>query len=314
MNIYLTDSETSLTIHNGKLVVLKDGERFEFPVRTVDEVCITGSAEISSREICKLAENGIDVAFSHGIDIVCQTNSGNFERQKRQFIQNDDEPFRLALSKKLIYSKVRNQLSFLSEFFDDTEESASFDNVSSRGELLGIEGSYARKYFQKFSELFPKEAEFSSRKKHPATDPVNSMLSFVYSMIYRKYTLMIQNHGLNPCVGFMHDLKTGHYALASDLMEPFRSELADRAVYEIFREGFREEDFEYRKDGSIRLSGDIRSKVIETFDEYCEKPVRTSSGFANTIEGRMEEQLCSYIKAMDENNAGLFEPYMKGCA
>ncbi|MBE6843596.1 MAG: CRISPR-associated endonuclease Cas1 [Ruminococcus sp.] len=314
MNIYLTDPETSLTVNNGKLVVSKSGEKFEFPVRVVDEVCISGEADISSKEIYKLAINGIDITFSHGTDVVCQTNSGNFQRQKKQFIQNDDEQFRLALSKKIIYSKIKNQFMFLSEFFDDIEEPDFFDDVLSRNELLGIEGSYARKYFRKLSELFPEDAEFTARKKHPATDPVNSMLSYIYSMIYRKYTLMIQKHGLNPCVGFMHDLKAGHYALASDLMEPFRCEIADRIVYEIFRDNYRKEDFEYKSDGSIRLSDSIRNIVVETFDEYCEKPLKTKNGFSNTIEGKMEEQLCSYINAVEEHNTDLFVPYLKGCA
>jgi CRISPR-associated protein Cas1 len=48
--------------------------------------------------------------------------------------------------------------------------------------LLGIEGSGARVYFQAFAKMARHGFNFNGRRRRPATDPVNALLSLGYTV------------------------------------------------------------------------------------------------------------------------------------
>ena len=58
----------------------------------------------------------------------------------------------------------------------------------------------------------------------------NVLLSFAYSLLTADLMSAIQTVGLDPYVGFFHQLKYGKPCLALDLMEEFRPIIADSVV------------------------------------------------------------------------------------
>jgi CRISPR-associated protein Cas1 len=102
-------------------------------------------------------------------------------------------------------------------------------------ELLGFEGTAAKMYFENFSRMIRGEGEarqfdFTSRNRRPPRDPVNALLSFAYAMLVKDVTTAILTVGLDPHIGFYHSAKHGRPSLALDLMEEFRSVIADSVV------------------------------------------------------------------------------------
>src|SRR5699024_3242826 len=64
------------------------------------------------------------------------------------------------------------------------------ERATSIQQLLGIEGSAARTYFQAFASLFGDQEkspvrsfDFAGRNRRPPTDPVNALLSFGYALL-----------------------------------------------------------------------------------------------------------------------------------
>ena len=104
-------------------------------------------------------------------------------------------------------------------------------------ELLGIEGSAARIYFEHFGGMLKVEGEgerlafdFQQRNRRPPRDPVNALLSFAYSLLTKDLTIVCHSIGFDPFIGFYHQPRFGRPALALDLMEGFRPLVADSAV------------------------------------------------------------------------------------
>lgn len=98
-------------------------------------------------------------------------------------------------------------------------------------ELLGLEGEAASVYFLLFDELIlqqKKDFYFHGRNKRPPLDNVNAMLSFAYSLLASMCGSALESVGLDPYVGFFHTDRPGRMSLALDLMEEFRSIMADR--------------------------------------------------------------------------------------
>lgn len=104
--------------------------------------------------------------------------------------------------------------------------------------------------------------DFRTRNRRPPKDPVNAVLSFLYSMLMRQAMAV----GFDPYMGFYHQPKYGRPALALDLAEEFRPLIADSAALTLFNNAeLKEKDF-IRRAGAVSLTQDGRKAVITAFE------------------------------------------------
>ena len=97
--------------------------------------------------------------------------------------------------------------------------------ADSLNRLRGLEGESASGYFSLFNDLIAVEDSawrFTHRSRRPPLDPVNSLLSFLYSMLTHDARSACEAAGLDAAVGFLHRDRPGRPGLALDLMEEFR--------------------------------------------------------------------------------------------
>lgn len=131
--------------------------------------------------------------------------------------------------------------------------------------LRGLEGQSAKSYFYVFDTLFTQQKEdfaLRSRSKHPPLDPVNAVLSFLYTVCTNDIASALECVGLDPYIGFFHTLRPGRVSLACDLMEEFRS-LIERLVISLVNlKVIQRSDFEVQVSGAVLLNDEGRKKVI----------------------------------------------------
>jgi CRISPR-associated protein Cas1 len=75
---------------------------------------------------------------------------------------------------------------------------------------------------------------FSKRVRRPPTDPVNSVLSLIYTFLMNRVYSAVRVAGLDPYPGFLHSVDYGRYSLVLDLMEEFRTIIADTLTLSLF--------------------------------------------------------------------------------
>ncbi len=145
----------------------------------------------------------------------------------------------------------------------------SVRRASSIGETMGIEGDAASTYFSAFNELLRGSGfEFNGRVRRPPTDPVNALLSFVYSLITQECISALQGVGLDPFVGFLHQDRSGRASFALDLVEEFRAPWADRFVLTLInRKQIQTGDFITEASGAVRLTDESRKKLLIAYQE-----------------------------------------------
>ena len=90
-------------------------------------------------------------------------------------------------------------------------------------------------FFQGFGKGFKTDQGFRKRVRRPPTDPVNSVLSFLYTVLFNRVYAAIQVTGMDPAVGYLHSLDYGRHSLALDLMEEFRSIIVETCVAQPFQ-------------------------------------------------------------------------------
>src|SRR5690606_19904156 len=91
--------------------------------------------------------------------------------------------------------------------------------------LRGSEGEAASLYFSIFDHLIRSpdpEMRWRGRSRRPPLDPVNALLSFLYTLLTHDCRSACESVGLDPSVGFLHRDRPGRPSLALDLMEELR--------------------------------------------------------------------------------------------
>jgi CRISPR-associated protein Cas1 len=164
-------------------------------------------------------------------------------------------------SNQLVYEEGRGQ----------TEEALQgLASVGSVPELLGYEGSGAKGYFAALMQFQRSEFEWPGRKKHPAPDPLNALLSLGYTLLMNELSALVQAHGIDPGLGFLHEIDGSRPSLALDLMEPFRAAMVDRfTLHYVNRRRCRAEDFEKRQNSEgLFLKPDELREYLAAYERW----------------------------------------------
>jgi len=138
-------------------------------------------------------------------------------------------------------------------------------------ELIAIEGGAARAYFSVFDHLILQQKEdftFKERSRRPPLDNLNSLLSFLYTLLTNDVASALETVGLDPYVGFLHQDRPGRPSLALDLMEELRPVFADRlALSLVNRKQISGKGFTQKESGGILMDDDTRKAVLTAWQE-----------------------------------------------
>ena len=116
--------------------------------------------------------------------------------------------------------------------------------------------------------------DFRTRTRRPPKDPVNAVLSFLYSMLIKQALVSAISVGFDPYMGFYHQPKYGKPALALDLAEEFRHIVADSATLTLFNNAeLTTNDFIHRS-GAVSLTQDGRKAVIRAFERRMDTLIK----------------------------------------
>lgn len=244
--LYVTEPGTKISREGGRYVLRRENEVIcEVPAASLEGVTLIDSVQISSKAVSDFLERGLPVTWlsSTGkfFGRLESTMHQNVLRQKEQFHRLEDDAFRLSLAKRIVFGKIYNQRAILRSYnrqahHPDVEKAYKdiriladkLHQADTIEQVMGYEGAIARMYFQALGKLLPPDFSFDSRSKRPPKDKFNSMLSFGYTLLMYDFYTGLSNCGLHPYIGFLHALRNGHPALASDLMEPWRPAVVDR--------------------------------------------------------------------------------------
>ena len=280
----------------GETLKITDEEKGETRVRFIEisDVALFGNVSITTPALSALLEREIPVTFhSHGgwfRGVAHGIGHRNVEVRTAQYRMSFDEASCLRFSRELVAAKITNQRTILRRNWRGEPEARqsvldrlaaarkSAGGAAAPAELLGIEGDAAATYFRAFAGLIKAPDEnhdqggdlapfrFDARSRRPPTDPVNAMLSLAYAMLTRHLTIALTSVGLDPYRGFYHAPRYGRPALALDIMEPFRSVIADSVVLSAINTGeVRPNDFVVATTGTA-LTQAGRRRFVEAFE------------------------------------------------
>lgn len=214
------------------LVEGPDGEALaEAGVPLVGEVVAFGTIHFTSAALKRCLGRGIPVTLcSSGGALygrVAGPAAATAGTVRAQCLRGADPAARLVLARAFVQSKLRGQRALLrrsAERVARTEATAA--GALTLDALRGAEGAGAAAYFDGFGRLARRAGlPFSGRSRRPPRDAANALLSLAYTRAHATLGALLEHARLHPAVGFLHDDRAGHAALASDMLEEFRPAL-----------------------------------------------------------------------------------------
>lgn len=289
-HLYLTEQGSVLRKTGDRLLVKKDDETLlDVPCSKIDSVLIFGNVQFTTQSIHELFEHGIEMALltrtGRLIGQITSPFTKNIELRIEQFRRYWDESFKLNLAKALVSGKINNCLNQMRAFSYNHQEIDFSKEMESIGKYLndvngaenipaltGIEGIAAKYYFDGFGKMVLGEFIFEGRKKHPATDPVNALLSFGYTLVFNEIASLLDGQGFDPYLGYFHKVEYGRASLASDLLEEFRA-IVDRFTLNVVNNRiFKKDDF-YRnpKGEGMYLQREAMKRYFREYENYLNR-------------------------------------------
>mgnify|MGYP000957577378 FL=1 len=325
--LYVTTPDAYLSLDGENVVIQKGGtELRRVPLHNLDGIAAFGYTGASPALMGACAGHGIALTFlsMHGrfLARVCGAERGNVLLRKEQYRVSDNEEKSTAIAKSIITGKLFNSRWVIERAARDysmrldtdklkrasrsiAESLERLQDASSPDEIRGIEGKAAICYFSVFDDLILQQKEqffFRSRSRRPPLDNVNALISFVYTLLAHDTASALETVGLDPYVGFMHSERPGRISLALDMMEEFRSVVADRFVLTLINtHQVNGKGFIQKENGAVFMDDDTRKVILTAWQKKKQEKITHPM-----LKEKMEWGLVPYSQAM------LLARYLRG--
>lgn len=297
--LYVTQPHAYLHLDHGTVRVEVDHQAvLKVPLLQLESIVCFGDVMWSPALVGECARQGRSMVLlqSSGrfLARVEGPMSGNVWLRQAQHEAHAKDDRRLEIARTLVAGKLRNSRYVLARGVREKDrrldirlsaavavQDESLDRLKAAADLdtvRGIEGQAAKVYFSVLDRLVTVNRSafrMLMRARRPPTDPLNALLSFLYTLLTHDCGAALETVGLDPQVGFLHTLRPGRPALALDLVEELRAVLADRlAISLVNLRRLGPADFEQDEGFGIRMSSAGRTTVIRAYQERKREEVR----------------------------------------
>ena len=257
----------------------------EIPIQEVGRILVLGRVQIST--------SAIEVCLEQQIPVIFMSQTGDYKghlwssefcdlpTEAAQFGRRHDRHFQQAMARHLLHGKLTNSRHLLlrlnrkrkvaglsAKIHRIDQHIAALTQTDDLNVMRGHEGAAARLYFEALGQLITNSGfSLSGRNRRPPKDPVNSLLSFGYTLLFNNVLSLILAEGLNPYLGNLHRSDRKEMHLAFDLMEEWRSPIVDSLVmWLVNKKALRPTDFTYpNADGGVYLGGGCAAGLPQAF-------------------------------------------------
>jgi CRISPR-associated protein Cas1 len=244
------------------------------PAQTVEQVVLMGNPQVTGDALMYALELGMPVHYLSGfgkhLGSAMPTQSRNGQLRLAQYRRYEDQEKKLELVKAIVIAKIHNQATVL--YRHNVKEhplklrKTSVQNQQTIDQVRGMEGLAAREYFACWSQMLKQPWTFSGRNRRPPTDPVNALLSFAYGLLRSQVSAAVHLAGLDPYIGYLHEVTRGQPAMVLDLMEEMRPLIADNVVLSVLNNReLQPQDFTESL-GAYLLSDAGRKTFLQAFE------------------------------------------------
>lgn len=251
MIAYITEQGAKIQREGRRLIVSSEKGKQTLFIWKLEQIICVGNVSLTQPAIALLLKENIDTVFlqynGSFLGRLTSKDPGNVFLRKKQFLLTDDNEACLRIAKPIIQAKILSQATFLSRIKRSKSQAEAgvlskkirayaleVHNARSLEGLRGIEGQAASLYFSGLHLGLLGDFGFRKRVRRPPTDPVNAVLSFLYTILINRCYAAVMQAGLDPQPGILHALSYNRFSLPLDLVEEWRTIIVDALTLALF--------------------------------------------------------------------------------
>ena len=273
-------------------IVMKtlEGDKKNLKSEVTDEIYLFGEIGMNTKLLNFLSQKKIIIhifnyyGFYSGSFYPRETNiSGYLLVNQVKKYDNIEERIRIAkeILKSASYNIYRNIRYYNGrgvELDTPIKEIQSLMNKLDFGisinEIMGIEGNIRKIYYSTWNSIIKQDINFHKRVKRPPDNMINSLISFVNSLIYTTVLSEIYKTQLNPTISFLHEPGTKRFSLCLDIAEIFKPLIGERMIFSLLNKNqITEDDFE-RESNFLYIKEAGKKKILMEYDKRLSQTIK----------------------------------------
>ncbi|MDI6740074.1 MAG: type I-C CRISPR-associated endonuclease Cas1c [Candidatus Edwardsbacteria bacterium] len=297
--LYVTTQGAYLRKDGETVVVEADGqEKLRLPIHTLGGIVCFGNVMCSQFLLGMCGERGVNAAFmtEHGKFLYRAQGgvSGNILLRKEQYRRAQSPQEAVKIARNILTGKIANMRTALRRALRDHPESdkdeamtqaslrldrqlETLQEITDLDALRGVEGDTAKLYFSLYDRMITMDKDsfyMRERSRRPPLDNLNALLSFLYTILAHDTVGACEGVGLDPQMGFLHAERPGRPSLALDLMEEFRSVIADRLALSLINlKQINGKGFKTTESGAVVMDDETRKTVLVAYQKRKQEEI-----------------------------------------
>ncbi|MDO5390197.1 MAG: type I-B CRISPR-associated endonuclease Cas1b [Eubacteriales bacterium] len=266
-----------------------EGEKRDIPIERISDIYVMSEMTINTAFINYISQYGIPMHFFNYYNFYTGSYYPKESLLAGQLLVKQVEHYtqsekRIVIARKFIEAAVdniyRNLRYYNSRGKDVSEYMKEIDYLRRKipkceciEELMGIEGNVRRQYYASWNVIVNQEINFEKRVMHPPDNMINSLISFVNSLIYSKTLSEIYHTQLNPTISYLHEPGVRRYSLCLDLSEVFKPLIGDRLIFSLLNRNQITEDSFTEELNFLHLKKEASKIIVTEFEKKLKQTI-----------------------------------------
>lgn len=302
-------------------ITYKDNTKKVIPVERVSDIYVMTEFDFNTTLLNFLSQYGINVHFFNyygfytgtyypkeslvsGKLLIKQVNNYEDTGKRLKIAKAFIDSASYNIHRNLIYYKNRGKelQSYIKEIEFFRNEIGRCENIK---ELMGIEGNIRKIYYSCWNIIINQDIEFEKRVKNPPDNAMNSLISYVNTIIYTRVLSEIYKTQLNPTISYLHEPSERRFSLCLDISEIFKPIIGDRLIFSLLnKKQITEKDFE-KGLNFLYIKDKARKEITIEIDKKLQTTIKHKTlGREVTYEYLIRLEIYKLIKYLlgDEEN------------
>ena len=263
-------------------IVYKDNTKKSIPVERVDDIYVMTEFDFNTTLLNFLSQYGIRVHYFNYYGFYTGTYYPKEQLVSGKLLVKQVEHYndmhkRSEIAKAFIdaasYNIYRN-LNYYNNRGKDVKEYMNqiealrkqIKKCKDVEELMGIEGNIRKIYYDSWNKIINQDIEFKKRVKNPPDNAINSLISYINTLVYTRVLSEIYKTQLNPTISYLHEPSERRFSLCLDIAEIFKPIIADRLIFSMLnKKQITEKDFE-KGLNFLYIKDNARKEITKQFD------------------------------------------------